>query len=591
MPKFKKLKYRHKIALIIFIFTLLPMLVLGSFLTVKIWNSKVKDILEVKNAQLTSSVVGINSLLSANTEKMIYINKNYYINNYLETNSDQNLLGIMNFSDYLQSVMAAVKSDNSQTDVAIYALKDTNYDGEYLRSIQSLENEIGSNGMSIKDEVLKLNDGEIMWEFRSAKPAMNSDFKADYIFAYKKIESLNKPLAIIEMRIPFNQIISFFKYDIPKGSTIVYEADKGEKNIIIRTSQAVGLPIAQTEQQLYLDEDKLSKYYVLSLKLYSEVGNISMFIPRSLVFQELKLYWVTVIVIFLVIIAFLIFTVEVVSYFLTKKLEVLFRKMNKKSVESLINNNDMQFNKTQDEFGTIGNVFYELTVKIKEYYKQITDYELERKVLETQLLQERFNPHFLYNTLSTIRWITEDTKVKEVVNSMVRYYRIALNKGSSIITITQELEMIEEYLRLQKFAYGNEFEFVIEMEEGIGNYLILKHLLQPVVENAVLHGLNGRETGGIIRIHARNYEGDIAFDISDNGAGMDSEKLEKVLNGSDDGTYGGYGMENIRKRMEIFYGSGYGIEIVSIQDQGTTVIIRIPAFLNANIQMSMKSIL
>src|SRR4051812_31010373 len=108
MFKFKKLKYRHKIAVIIFVFTIVPMIILGSFLTSKTWNSKVDDIIAEKNTQLSSNVKRIDSLLATNVEKLMYINNNYYLNNYIETNSDQNLVGIMDFSDYLQSIMAAI---------------------------------------------------------------------------------------------------------------------------------------------------------------------------------------------------------------------------------------------------------------------------------------------------------------------------------------------------------------------------------------------------------------------------------------------------------------------------------------------------
>ena len=312
-----------------------------------------------------------------------------------------------------------------------------------------------------------------------------------------------------------------------------------------------------------------------------------MYIPRKLVFQELRFYLISVGVIFLAITAILIFTVELVSLLLTKKLEDLIRKMNT-NVESLIQNDNIQLYTTKDEFGTLGNVFYELIFKVKEYYKKITDYELEKTVLETQILQERINPHFLYNTLSTMKWISEDKKIQNVVDSMVKYYRIALNKGSSIITITQESEMIVEYLQLQKFAYGNDFEFHIDIEEGVGNYFMLKHLLQPVVENAVLHGLNGRETGGIIHIKAKRNEANIIFEISDNGSGMEQDKVDKLLQGTHDSLFGGYGMRNVQKRMEVFYGAGFGIEIQSVLKQGTTVFMHIPSFVSSNIHNSMK---
>lgn len=571
---FTPLRYRHKIAVIIFVFTLLPMLVLGSFLTSRIWSSKVKDILAEKNAQLESSVLGIDAMLNSNLNKILYINNNYYIINYLETNSDQNLLGIMNFSSYLQSIMKAVNSADFQAEMVIYALKDTNYNGEYLRSISNIESELTAAGISLKDEILSAADEQIVWKIRREKVNVNIDTELDYIYAYKKIISLNKPLAIIEMRIPLHQFSGFFQYDMPPGSYVEFDESNGPYNSMILTTDEAN---PKSESQ--------SSFYALSQELKLDIGTVTWYVPKSIVMDDLKWYWITVLAIFLVIVGILVFTVEFVSYNLTKKLETLLRKMNK-NVESLINDDEtIHIYSTPDEFSKLGNAFYELIRKVKEYYKRITDFELERKVLETQLLQERFNPHFLYNTLSTIRWISTDARVKEVVNSMVKYYRIALNKGSSIITITQELEMIEEYLRLQKFAYGNEFAYAIDWDKEIGDRPVLKHLLQPIVENAVLHGLNGREAGGEIRISATKQEDNIIFAIWDNGAGMDAGKVEQLLGGQTNGQFGGYGMKNVQKRLEIFYQRKYSLEIQSKSGEGTTVFIQVPADPDDNLQM------
>ncbi|SDX63619.1 sensor histidine kinase [Paenibacillus sp. CF384] len=576
MFKLDRLRYRHKVAAIIFVFALLPMLVLGSFLTSRIYSSKVKDILAEKQTQLESSASSVNAILDSNVNKVEFINSNYFIINYLETSyKENNLVRIMNFSDYLQSVMKAAKTENTQTEIVIYALKDTNYDGEYLRSIGSLENEqadASTSSTSLKDAILNTNNTELLWLIKKAKLNANSTMKADYIYAYKQLISLNRPLAIIEMRIQLNQLINFFPSDIPKGSYINFEGSGQYGDYRLRADA---------------DVKPGASYYVLNQSLHTPLGHVSWYIPKSLVFQELKWYWVSVGVIFLIIVGILVFTVEVVSYYLTKRLEALLRKMNK-NVESLISEEDSMMNpSTHDEFERMGNSYYELIQRVKEYYKRITDYELERKVLETQLLQERFNPHFLYNTLSTIRSISGDKQVKDVINSMVKYYRIALNKGSSIVTIVQELEMIEQYLRLQKFAFGTEFHYEIQYDEGIGYRPVLKHLLQPVVENAVLHGLIGRETGGIVRISAKQDGDDVLFAISDNGAGMDAAQIEQLLEGEACGLYGGYGMKNVRKRLEIFYPKLHKLEIRSEPGNGTTVRIRIPAAIHIGEQSSL----
>ncbi|SDX37840.1 sensor histidine kinase [Paenibacillus sp. CF384] len=574
-----KLSYRHKIAAIIFVFAFLPMIILGSLMIQKVWSAKVQEIINKNDIQLTSSVNGINSFLSSNMDKLMAINNNFYIFNYLDTKTDQNLVGVMNFSDYLQSVINAMKADNKAVNFQIYAIEDTNYDGDYLRSIQNLEKVRESLTSSLKDEILNYDDAQILWKYRTIKAQFSAE-ESRYLFGYKKIMSLGKPLAIIELQIPIEQITDFFAYEIPEGSSIVYEID-GKMQWVIG------------EEQEMIPEGKPAKgdYYIINKELKPGIGEISMFVPKSLVFQELKGYLITVFFIFIMLIGILFVTVEMVSYFLTKKLEALFRKMNT-NVESLISSDSfVPFEETEDEFGKMGRIFYELTMRIKEYYRKVTDYELEKTVLETQLLQERFNPHFLYNTLSTFRWIYNDPKVHEVVDSMVKYYRIALNKGSSIITIEQETEMIREYLRLQMFAYGNEFDYDIHIEGDTGEQLVLKNLLQPIVENAFLHGISGRESGGLITIRVSTNDGNdtIRFEIADNGLGMGPEKIKRILDGTEESKYSGYGMKNVRNRMETYYGSGYGLEIESAPGQGTKVILTTPSNYKAD-RMDVKSI-
>jgi len=586
MFKLEKMKYRYKIALIIFIFTLLPLGILGSFLIKKEWDGKVEDILNRNKSQLSFSVNSIDNLFSSNADKILYINNNYYINNFLEYDSDLNLVGIMTFNDYLQSVMLAINSDNHGAEIYIYSLNDTTYNGDYIRGVEGLASANKNDWENVKDGILKYNDDEIIWMFRTLKGKQYKDGAKDYICIYKKMVTMLKPLAIIEIRIPFNKIMEYFDYNIPKGSYIICSMDNGKKRYTIKTGDTDMESMPQlTEPNLI--EGTNRDYYIINLDLKYSIGRMSMYIPRNVIFMELKIFLITIVGTFLAIMILLFFTVEIVAFFLTKRLNSLFIKMNT-NVELLIKNESQETHAVEDEFGTMENRFNELIQKVKVHYEERNEYELERKSLETKLLQERFNPHFLYNTLSTLKWISEEEKVQVVIDSMVKYYRIALNKGSSIVTIYQELEMIREYLKLQKFAYGNEFEFSINIEDGLDKYLVLKHLLQPVVENAVLHGLSGRETGGQINIKVKDYEGDIVFEISDNGIGMEPAKIEKILNSTTIDAYGGYGMINIQKRIEVFYGEKYGIKIESILNKGTTVKITVPRHLNSDVPISMK---
>ena len=585
MIKLNKLKYRHKIAAIIFAFTLFPMIILGSFLIGKVWNGKVDNILAENKTQLINSVNGIDNMLFSSINKIYYINNNYYINNFLETDYDDNLVGIMSFNDYLQSVVMAIKADNPNADVIIYDLSNTTYDGDYIRSIESFGNDT-ENPENLKKEIFENDENGIVWRFNTQKVNDGTNELRDYICVYKKIESMKKPIAITEIRIPITQITDYFQNDIPRGSFIVCNMENGKKKYVVN-SGTLDMKSALYSAETYFTKGVLKDYIPINLDLKSGMGTIIMFIPKNLIFKELSFYLITIFIAFVIITVILFFTVEFVAYFLTKKLQNLFLKMNM-NIESMINNENLEIHVEEDEFGTIENKFHELIQKIKEYYKEKNEYEFERKSLETKLLQERINPHFLYNTLSTMKWISEDKRVQNVIDSMVKYYRIALNKGSSIITIYQEMEMIGEYLKLQNFAYGNEFESKIDIEEGLGKHLILKHLLQPIVENAVLHGLNGCETGGLIIIKVLSQEDKIVFEITDNGIGMEQDKIERLLNGETDMKYGGYGMKNIQKRMEVFYGKDGSIDIKSEKNQGTTVRIIIPGMLESDIHNSMK---
>lgn len=563
----KKLRYRHKIAAIMFVLTFIPLLILGSVLVDKTWNSKVQDVLEKNKAQLASGMSGMDNLLASSVDKIMFLNNNFYVYSYLRTNKDMNIVGTMSFSDYLQSIVDAMVVDSPNMDIAIYAINDTNYNGDYLRSIQKLENVEGAAGRSLKEEILADPSDRIVWKIRVAKDISGED--KEYIFAYKKINSIEKTLAIIEFRLPVDEILPFFAYGIPEGSYIVFDAER--KRMPIRSASVGTLPPPGAEGDAY----------AIRLASKQELGQMTMYIPKSLIFKELKVFFVTAAVVFIVIVGILFLTVEVVSFLLTKRLEDLLRKMNT-DIESLIGNDVLPIYATDDEFGKLGSIFYKLIRRIKEYYQKISEYMLEKTVLETQLLQERFNPHFLYNTLSSLRWISDDPRVLNVVDSMVKYYRIALNKGSSIITLAQEMEMIREYLKLQQFAYAKDFAYDIQIEAGIEDCLVLKHLLQPLVENAVLHGLGKRKQGGVISVIARKQRQDIVCEIADNGSGMDRDKVAQILHGENESVFIGYGMKNVRKRMEVFYKQGYGFEISSAPGRGTTVFISIPGTLQAD---------
>jgi len=614
MLSLKKMQYRHKLTAVILLFTMLPMVILSMFLINKIWDGKVDGIISRNKAQLENSASMVDTLLYSCTEKLLYINSNYYILSFLETNIDLNLVGDISFDEYLKSVLGAMSAGNSGMDVVIYTMNSINYDSGRLKGIDKFQNETGSGngagtrarnetgigaetetgigaetetGTSLKDEILEYGGSKLLWKFRNLKKFQGADGEATgCLCLYKRVVVANKPLAIIEIRIPLSRISDIFRYELPEGSYIALGDPNDTRNRIIMSRKQDFHP---ADEMAGPDANSIpaADCYVLNRELKSGMDSVCMYIPGNYVRQELKLYWMAMAAVFMLVAVFIVIAVELASFSLTKKLQLLLTDMNT-NVEKLIDDDRLQTYQAEDEFGAIGKRFYELIQRIKDYYRRINEYEFERKILETELLQERINPHFLYNTLSTMRWICSDGKVLNAIDSLVKYYRIALNKGSSIVSILQELEMIEEYLRLQKFAYGYVFDYRIDVGEDIGDNKILKHMLQPIVENAVLHGINERESGGMITIGCRKDNEKIVFEVSDNGNGMEQARIDDLLNDRAERLYSGYGIRNVQKRMELFYAGDYSLQIKTAPGQGTTVVLTIPGYLNSDIQDRMK---
>lgn len=223
--------------------------------------------------------------------------------------------------------------------------------------------------------------------------------------------------------------------------------------------------------------------------------------------------------------------------------------------------------------------------KIGQLVDDIRVEEINLRAAELRLLQEQINPHFLYNTLDNIIWLAEsgeDEEVVKMVSSLSSFFRTTLSKGRDYITIAEEREHIESYLSIQKFRYRDILSYDIDFEDEILDHSILKLTLQPIVENALYHGIKNKRGMGHIQIDGRMAGDNIEFIVSDNGIGMreeEAEHLRKVISGlvSDDRSGGGFGLFNVNQRLQLNYGKEYGLNIESTYNVGTTISVKIPA--------------
>ena len=215
----------------------------------------------------------------------------------------------------------------------------------------------------------------------------------------------------------------------------------------------------------------------------------------------------------------------------------------------------------------------------------IIEQEEQKRRSELEVLQSQINPHFLYNTLDSVIWLTENGRTDDAVvmlTSLARFFRISLSRGSSIIPIRDELEHARHYLTIQKMRYKNKFSATITAEDGVESLYTIKLIVQPILENAIYHGMAYADGDGEITVRAFRDGDDVLIEVSDNGPGMPEEVVERLLDPNGPaaaaGAKGsGIGFRNVHRRIRLTFGADYGLTILSEPDDGTTVRIRLPA--------------
>lgn len=228
---------------------------------------------------------------------------------------------------------------------------------------------------------------------------------------------------------------------------------------------------------------------------------------------------------------------------------------------------DIQFD--DSDIGKVGQYLLTTSRNNLELRERLLSSELNEKEAELLLLQSQINPHFLYNTLDALYFmavIDEADDVAEMVKALSDMFKLSLNKGDRMITIADELRKIEAYMKVQSMRYEDKFSLEIDVAENILQERILTFLLQPIIENAVTHGLENKIGCGVVSIVGYRENDEIKLTIHDDGVGIDDmQRLEE-----------GYGVRNIRERIRLFYGEAYDVQFESEPGKGTTVFFHFP---------------
>lgn len=306
---------------------------------------------------------------------------------------------------------------------------------------------------------------------------------------------------------------------------------------------------------------------------------VALVIPKKEVLKEIIIIKNQI---YIVLIAVIILSI-VLTVFNARVFSLKVRKIIKsmKSVETGVFSNRIDV-VGDDEIDRIAKSFNNMCGKLNNYINEVYVSHIKQKSAELTALQTQINPHFLFNTLESLRMkavINNDNEVGDMIYNLSSLFKWNIKNRNTTITVSEELEYLQCYMELQKIRLGTRLEYILDIQDEILDYEIIKFTLQPIIENAIQHGIERKLEGGSIVLRGYREENYLIFDVTDDGVGIDDQTLEE-LNRELDSDFGinsnGIGLKNVHDRIRIIYGSEFGIKIDKLS-QGTVVKVTIPA--------------
>lgn len=323
---------------------------------------------------------------------------------------------------------------------------------------------------------------------------------------------------------------------------------------------------------IYLEDNRIPNLLVYYTDDKSKLTTVAT-VPLNIV-QESNSYVKEKILISLIISLILAF---IISFFMAKHIVKPIIKLAKSMKKVEEGNLTVQVNLNRnDELGVLEKSFNQMVVQLKESMSNVIDKQQRLRIAEIKILQAQINPHFLYNTLDAIKWMAKLNGVKEIsviATNLGNLLRNSINTEQEFLTVKDNLHLIESYLEIQKIRYTDGFDVQILIDNDIMEYKIPKLILQPLVENAIVHGFENIEGKGLLIIKGFKEIDTLFFEVIDNGIGMNKEEIDKAKLKKGDEHIGIY---NVDQRLILYYGEDYGIIIESKLNVGTKIILKIP---------------
>lgn len=516
--------------------------------------------------------------------------KNYSYQANLRINSQFNLVTkkmeqISNNNDILADIYLYENSSNhknekikNRIEVALNNIIN-NQEGIEFASIYTESDEVFSYGINEFDNSLiktynksRVDNNNIYWDIKSYN-------NKNYVLASKKIKLRYDK---------YDEVYIVIALNIKRLENLLDEISSNKNHQIIITD-------ANNKVLIHKDESKLYKeIYVNKIGDFSFKNKIDNDWNIIHIFKFDNRWSMKLLSNIILVVIFIFSFAIMILYFATKSivnpLDRLIKKM--KDIEKS-NITEVKLLKedeeSRDEQSILEKAFDQMIIKLQSlvdynYNSRIKEKKLQSliKELELNALQQQINPHFLYNVLENIFWIADMNgyeEIGEMISELGNYFKTSVSENNEFISISNEIENIKSYISLQKLMNDNNFEVKWELDDEVLNYKTIKLILQPIIENSIIHGLYNKKESGFIMIKCNKDNNKIVFEVYDNGCGIQEEKLNELIdyiNSKESDTKKSVGIKNVNQRIRFYFGNDYGITISSQVSKGTRVKVVVP---------------
>lgn len=454
--------------------------------------------------------------------------------------------------DYFESTVSTVIKLNEEiVELTVYTQDDMPEYGNYIRNRSRVEN------TEWYRKAIDHFDAEWFYE------------QNQLIVARKLLFQVNKPSVVsilLNEHLLFKSLWSAGTEDY--GVVI---ADRQGKVIYYRS--LLGNQLLQLHETAAGGKKEIGDFITLAEHIPSSDWTAHFYIPKRLLAADGTNIIEATVIIIIVCFSFSLLLIWIFSNTMIRPIQKLNSKM--KQVE----NGDFSVtvqSHASDEIGLLSKRFEDMLKKMNGLIQENVQTKIAQQEVELKALQAQINPHFLYNTLSMIRWKSlqaEEQELANIVTALAKFYRTALNKGNQLIAVRDEVANVKAYIDIMLIMRSNSFDVIYEWDEEIYKYETINLILQPLVENAIIHGIGKKKRDrGILKVTGAVSGETIEFTVQDNGTGMEPDQVRDVLSQNSKG----YGLKNVNERLSLFFGDSSGIRIESKRQIGTVLIVSFP---------------